>query len=172
MESEKIKIACLGSKYISWLSCAVSNVCLCYTRGAGLLFLFHIWTLSLGWGLRESWTLKNNGKKSDFFRQVFRSVFYTWCNVCKSHTCHACPNFLCVNLTISHTCSTLTKLNKCEQSVSKFTQHKSRESVIIASTVDSLTNSPTTTLHTKTEVCTKVPPNKYKQPVRAYPWIS
>jgi len=25
---------------------------------------------------------------------------------CKSHTCHTCPNFLCVNLTPSHTCST------------------------------------------------------------------
>ena len=25
MEAEKIKIACLGSKYVSWLTCAVSE---------------------------------------------------------------------------------------------------------------------------------------------------
>ena len=73
--------------------------------------------------------------------------------MCKSHTCHTCPNFLCVNLTLSHTCSTLAKFHKCEQSVSKFTQHKSRESVRSLPVL--LTLSPTTSLHTKTEVCLK-----------------
>ena len=72
--------------------------------------------------------------------------------MCKSHTCHTCPNFHCVNLTLSHTCSTLAKLHKCEQSV-RFTQHKSWESVRSLPVLLSL--SPATTLHTKTEVCRK-----------------
>jgi hypothetical protein len=44
MEAEKFKIACLGSKYASWLSCAVSNVCSCYARRVQLMFLLQIWT--------------------------------------------------------------------------------------------------------------------------------
>jgi hypothetical protein len=44
MEAEKFKIACLGSKYASWLSCVASNVCLCYARRVQLMFLLQIWT--------------------------------------------------------------------------------------------------------------------------------
>ncbi len=33
----------VGSKYVSWLSCAVSNVCIWHARGVRLLFLLQIW---------------------------------------------------------------------------------------------------------------------------------
>ena len=66
----------------------------------------------------------------------------------------ACVNLtlVCVNLTLSHTCSTLAKLYKQLWQVTQIYLHNTQvteKCEIIASPV---TLSPTTTLHTKTEV--------------------